>query len=72
MDVKEVCGAAESPLAKKAAPKKRRESIRKFLSEQRGRRFVLDCGHKAIIGDGRSNTIVIFPDGTAKCHNCTY
>jgi len=50
----------------------RHEPIRGFISTNKGRRFLLDCGHKATIGDGRSNTIIIYSTGKTCCHKCGY
>ncbi|MGD0399395.1 MAG: hypothetical protein ABSC04_10825 [Syntrophobacteraceae bacterium] len=49
-----------------------REPIQNLLLEHKGRRFVLDCGHRAILGDGRSNTIIVYAGGKAVCHQCGY
>lgn len=48
------------------------QPIAQLLATIKGRRFVLDCGHKAIIGDQRSNTIIITNTGKTLCHNCGY
>ena len=48
------------------------EPIRKMIQEYKGKRFILDCGHKVKIGDGRSNTMILYSSGKAVCHNCGY
>ena len=57
---------------KKSTVTKEYRPISEFIAEHKGRRFILDCGHKAILGDGRSNTIIIHANGQTECHNCGY
>jgi hypothetical protein len=49
-----------------------RPPIRDFIKEHKGGRFILDGGHLAIIGDGRSSTIIITASGEAICLECGY
>jgi len=48
------------------------EPIQEFIARHKRKRFLLDWGHRAIIGDGRSNTIILTADGKAVCHQCGY
>gem|GEM_PF-935971 len=48
------------------------EPVANFMARNKGLRLLLDCGHRAIIGDSRSNTIIMYANGQAVCHNCGY
>jgi hypothetical protein len=57
---------------KKTDPSVVYEPVREFIEKHKGQRLILDWGHRAIIGDGRSNTIILTADGKAVCHECGY
>ena len=48
--------------------------IEDWLRENKGRKLILSCGHKATIGHNFSNTIIIHAgtDFHAVCHECGY
>jgi|PlaIllAssembly_1097288.scaffolds.fasta_scaffold1957473_3 hypothetical protein len=48
------------------------EKAEDFIARNKGVKLKLSCGHTRIIGDRRSDTIIIYASGRAVCHNCGY